>query len=189
MTTHADLMFKPQYVKAVKSADGSFCLTTHAFSQLQAAYEDYKPGVPVDYGNKSFLMANSESMFGSKGTTTMQTIGSTKMITTTLPGGQEIPQMIGPPSDEELGLEPLHAMHLCAMCGRDKKPNGRPLRICSGCKDRFYCGQPCQKKGWKYHKIVCQRPAEEMKAFLESIPVEWIVSEEGESDMPELVTA
>ncbi|KAJ7097162.1 hypothetical protein B0H15DRAFT_825041 [Mycena belliarum] len=39
----------------------------------------------------------------------------------------------------------------CAACG-----NPNDLKACSGCGQRFYCGQPCQRAHWKStHKREC----------------------------------
>ena len=42
----------------------------------------------------------------------------------------------------------------CAYCGKE----GVPLKRCSICKQTWYCGAACQKKGWKRHKKVTQTP-------------------------------
>lgn len=173
MTGPADKAFHPKYVKIVKD-QGCFFLTQKAFYQLKKAYDNYTPGVAVGYGNKSFLAANMEQMFGGKGVTTVQTVGRSKLVKTTLPNGKSIPQMIGAPCDEDLDLTPLHAMHLCAICGKKKQSDGQPLLACGGCKDRFYCSKACQKKGWKLHKVICKRPADEIKAFIDSVLPDWI---------------
>ncbi len=59
------------------------------------------------------------------------------------------------------------------MCGKAKKPDGSPLLTCSGCGDRLYCGKVCQKKHWKYHKILCTYPKDRMESFLDSIPLDF----------------
>ncbi len=41
---------------------------------------------------------------------------------------------------------------ICSNCGKEGK-----LR-CSRCQEIFYCGQECQKTGWKVHKAICFPP-------------------------------
>ncbi|GFH56903.1 hypothetical protein CTEN210_13379 [Chaetoceros tenuissimus] len=39
----------------------------------------------------------------------------------------------------------------CSFCGNS---NGKLFK-CTGCKTVHYCGRPCQKGDWKFHKLVC----------------------------------
>uniref|UniRef100_A0A7S1B3B4 MYND-type domain-containing protein n=1 Tax=Corethron hystrix TaxID=216773 RepID=A0A7S1B3B4_9STRA len=42
---------------------------------------------------------------------------------------------------------------VCATCG----VSSLNLMACSRCKEVFYCGMNCQKKGWKVHKRICKK--------------------------------
>lgn len=49
---------------------------------------------------------------------------------------------------------------ICSACnagyGRNPPPPG-PLKVCSGCKNAFYCNKACQKEHWKRkHKAECK---------------------------------
>jgi hypothetical protein len=41
-------------------------------------------------------------------------------------------------------------MPKCAICGTPTTSK------CTGCKSKFYCGEPCQSKDWHSHKKVCK---------------------------------
>ena len=51
--------------------------------------------------------------------------------------------------EKEVGLGLYSAeKYLCGFCGA-KKSNEVYLRLCSGCKNVWFCSQECSKKGWK----------------------------------------
>ncbi len=64
-------------------------------------------------------------------------------------------------------------MEVCAECGRASKIGGGSLDACNGCKERQYCSKACQKKHWRDHKVICRYPAEKMKEFMDSIPLDF----------------
>ncbi|KZV63691.1 hypothetical protein PENSPDRAFT_691418 [Peniophora sp. CONT] len=41
----------------------------------------------------------------------------------------------------------------CAQCEKDVNT----AKLCSGCKEVYYCGKECQRKHWGTHKSQCQR--------------------------------
>lgn len=140
-------------------------------TQAVLSYED---GIPYDFGNKT---KNEHFVWrylpGSS--TTVTTVGCTKLINISCSNGKVIPSIIGPPSDEELDVTPVHPYDVCASCGRSRlKFNGsETLLRCSKCKERKYCSKGCQRKNWIFHKPICSRSKEEMEAFLNDIPLDF----------------
>ncbi|VDB83291.1 unnamed protein product [Peniophora sp. CBMAI 1063] len=50
-------------------------------------------------------------------------------------------------------------MHFCASpsCPLHNKPSAEPLRICTGCRQMYYCSPACQKLDWKAgHRTKCR---------------------------------
>lgn len=168
MKESIESMQHPAYVELLKKQGPTGLLKPHARVQLKKALAEYKDGEPYNYGNKTLLEVSATGMFPGK--TTIQEFGSSKIITVTQANGSVMPQVVGPPSDEEMGLEAIYPNEVCATCGAQEAEAGRELKVCARCKDRKYCGNACQKKHWKMHKIICMRPVEEMKTFMASIP-------------------
>ena len=160
-------MQSPVYIKAIKTRSPEWVLPRLATIQIRQALASCTAGVPYDFGNKTMLEATTGSMF--PGETTLKNVGSQKIIETKTKTGMVIPQFIGPPTDDEIGLKPIYANHLCGGCGKTQKEDGKDLEWCARCKDRKYCSKGCQKKHWKVHKIICTRAAEQMAAFMQSI--------------------
>lgn len=42
-----------------------------------------------------------------------------------------------------------YSMHRCKICGKSS------TFVCSVCKVVSYCSKECQKRDWKYHKLIC----------------------------------
>ena len=51
-------------------------------------------------------------------------------------------------------------------CSRNKRPDGQPLDVCSGCERKLYCSVRCQTAAWKQggHKAECKKLAAENTA-------------------------
>lgn len=148
--------------------------TEKARLQMQDAVLGYVDGTPHDFGNKTKDEDFIGKMFPNTSSTVI-TVGATKLIVTTAPDGKVIPHIIGPPDDEELGVTPIHPYDVCASCGSDKlKANkGQKLLVCGKCKVRKYCSKACQRKHWTLHKPICSRPNEKMEKFLGRIPLDF----------------
>lgn len=158
----------------VKSKGMDVFCTPEARAQLDKATLSYVDGTPYDFGNTTMYENNFGKMFVGS-TTTTSNVGCVKFLKTILPNGKDIPQIIGPPDDEELGVTPIHPYEVCASCGGDrlKANGGEKLLVCSKCKTRQYCSKACQKKNWTLHKPICSRPKEDMETFLNSIPLDF----------------
>ena len=48
----------------------------------------------------------------------------------------------------------------CDNCGACLS-NAKTLARCGKCKVKYYCNQDCQKKGWRLHKLRCNKNVEE----------------------------
>lgn len=100
------------------------------------------------------------------------------LVKTVFPSSKIVPQIIGTPTDEEIGLQKIYPYHVCAGCGTGADEGiGKKLLICGKCKDRQYCSSAWQKKHWKLHKPICSRSKEDMEAFMSAIPLDWEESE------------
>lgn len=161
----------------------TFVRSSIANKQFKQALKVYKAGEPYQWGNTTFLEDFVGHMFAgeAKGSRVLN-MGALKLVTTTMSSGKKTVQTIGPATDEELGLAPIHAAHVCAHCGR-KDEEGERLEVCAGCRDRKYCNKECQKAHWKLHKIICSIPKDQMKGLLDAIPLDEIKS--AELDQPE----
>jgi hypothetical protein len=42
-------------------------------------------------------------------------------------------------------------------CDTCSSSTGKKMQVCSGCKQRKYCGRACQAKDWPQHKKDCQK--------------------------------
>lgn len=178
-------MQNPAYVQAVRQKNSKYALPRLANTQLKEALAQYKAGEPYDFGNTTMLEASMANMI--RGTTTIKNVGQYKVVEVKQKNGNVIPQMIGPPDDEEMGLKPIYPNHLCAACGADDKDDGKELSCCARCKDRKYCSKECQKAHWKMHKVICTKPADQMAAFMESIkPIYFGGSEGAEAAMGDI---
>ena len=156
----------------VKSKNPNAFRNPYARSQMEKAVSSYIDGTPYNFGNKSMY----ESQIGSfmvGGKTSLENVGNQKVVKLTS-NGMTVPQIIGPPTDEEIGVPPIHPYDVCAACGTDtgKENDGKLLR-CGKCRERKYCSPACQKKHWKLHKPICSREKVEMDAFMDSIPLDW----------------
>lgn len=169
-----DGMQNPAYVKIIRREQPEWALKPLANNQLKKALAEYEDGEPYDFGNKTMLEVSMGRMF--HGTTTVKDVGGHKIIEITQKNGEVIPQITGPPDDEELCLDTVYPNHLCATCGAsEKRDGGGELLACARCHDRKYCRKECQKRHWKMHKIICSRPADQMAKFMESIvPIEFL---------------
>ncbi|KAF2105335.1 hypothetical protein BDV96DRAFT_377107 [Lophiotrema nucula] len=139
-----------------------------AQKQLEQALENYRDGYPYSYGNAPFLEIMSLRNF--KPTSAKIRLSrDIKVIELTMPNGVVIPNFVGPPGDEEVGLKPVHPYHVCATCRAGEKA-GSKLLVCGGCKDRKYCSKDCQKKHWKTHKAFCKALSpSEMHGFVQGV--------------------
>lgn len=170
----------PKYQQLIKQSE--FRLKPLARAQMKKAVATYKDGEPYDFGNSpTFLEASINMMFPGK--TRITALGNSKLVEVTQTNGKVIPQIVGPPSDDEVGLKTVHANHLCAYCGAENRRDIRDgkneaLLHCGRCQDRKYCSKECQKKQWKQHKVICMRPLEQMKKFMDSIPLD--LADEGD---------
>ena len=45
----------------------------------------------------------------------------------------------------------------CNKCKSKIGEGGKKLKLCSGCKDVYYCSIECQKSNWKEHKPLCKK--------------------------------
>ena len=162
----------PAYQSLANKRQPRAALKPKAMVQMKTAVATYEDGKPYNYGNKTFLEFMQTSMFPGKASPLID-VGSSKLIKMTQANGMVIPQLIGPRSDEELGLTPIYPNHVCAACGSKEGQGGAELSVCARCIDRKFCGKACQKQHWKAHKIICTRPAEQMKAFMDSIPLDF----------------
>lgn len=173
---HLELMMQPAYARHMKEKNPNGAMTTRARLQLKEALSAYRPGTRYSYSNKTFLEASMSRMLPIKGAKVDRVFeaGSSKIIVMKLPNGQTLPQVIGPPSDEEVGQTPIHPNHVCGGCGEAQGEKGGELQVCSRCRDRKFCSRECQKKAWKTHKIICSQPAARMSAFLDSIPLDFV---------------
>ena len=170
-----ETMQNPKYVQALRKqpvkSSGFLAFSPAARAQLKKAVNSYQNGTPYDFGNKHVYAAMASEIIPGAQSTTMN-VGCQKFIKTKLPGGKMIPQIIGAPTDEELGLPRIHPYHVCAACGAEKANYGKDdgdLMVCARCHDRKYCSKTCQKKHWKLHRIICTIPAEQMEEFLQSV--------------------
>ena len=48
-----------------------------------------------------------------------------------------------------------HGDRTCSNCGVKGNPMV-PLKACTGCKQAYYCGRPCQRAHWSLHKKACR---------------------------------
>ena len=162
-------MVTPAYQLHTEKVGAPAFRTAIARGQMKQAIISYKAGTPYSFGNAS---RNATEMTGkiTNATAKMIEIGNTKVTITILPSGDLIPQIIGPPNDESLGVQPIHPIDVCAGCGKDE---GDRLMLCASCKDRRYCSKECQKKHWKLHKPICSRPKAAMDKFLDSVPLDF----------------
>ena len=167
MREKMDKMQNPAYIKVVKEKQSGWALKPLANIQLKKALAEYEDGKPYDFGNTTMLEASMTRMFPGKATT--KEIGHRKLIEITQKNGKVIPQIVGPPADDEIGLKHLYPNHVCATCGASEKKDGGELLACGRCQDRKYCSKECQKRHWKMHKIICMRPADQMAKFMQSI--------------------
>jgi len=102
----------------------------------------------------------------------MKVYGCAKLLKIITPNGTGIFKHVLPPPDPILGLTPIYSSDLCAACGKETKDDGSALDVCTGCRDRRYCGKECQKKHWKFHKIICKW--DNMDAFMDKIPLDFV---------------
>ncbi len=200
ITKHCAHNFDDAFVAEMNKQDPKYALTTLAFTQLKEAYFAYTPGIPANCGNETMLETlYKKTMLRANITVppavlTVTTFGTCKVFKTTLPPmtvtsgppNDEYPEgqpcllpyganvgtdILGPPGDDDLGIQPVWLMHLCAACGQEKKRDGTPLDVCKGCGKRKFCSELCEKRHWNIHKVVCEYPKEEMKKFLDSVPI------------------
>ena len=157
------------YQEHVKTIDPSQALTPLARAPMKKVFANYKVGVPYDFGNKTFLDNLVGNVLPGLVAST-EDVGGLKSFESTLSGGNPVASMLGPPSDEEMGLTPIYSNAICATCGAANKGDGSKLDSCGGCGPRKYCSKQCQKKHWKFHKGICKQPKERMDQFVESVP-------------------
>ena len=152
--------------RATKSA---WQLKPLARAQMKKAVAEYKNGEPYDFGSKTWLVTMITSMV--PGTvTSIDDVNGIKVVNMIMRiGGKKAANIVGPPTDKELGVQPIYPVHVCAACGASKKPDGGPLLVCGGCHERKYCDTTCQGLHLKAHNTICKRPADEMEAFMKSI--------------------
>ena len=164
----------PQYQQLVKERQSEWTLKPLARVQMKKAIANYKDDEPYDFGNKTHLEHSLTMMFPGK-TSRVKNVGATKIVEIQQADGKKpLTQVVGPPTDEEMGMVAMYPNHLCATCGADKKQDGEDLMACARCHDRKYCSKECQRKHWKKHKVICMRPKEEMEKFMESIPLDFV---------------
>jgi len=163
----------PSYLQHVKKVAPMYQRSALAMQQLRTALAQHENGVSYDFGNKTFLEDCTASMFGSKAKTSLTDLGYAKLVEIKI-GSKTIPQIIGPPCDEEEGYENarIYPANVCANCGSSSAASGegQPLMMCARCHDRSYCSKECQKKHWKLHKIICTIPQHEMATFMLLLP-------------------
>jgi hypothetical protein len=44
----------------------------------------------------------------------------------------------------------------CVVCNEENPSNRKHFKQCTQCKVTRYCGQECQRKDWKRHKVFCK---------------------------------
>ena len=56
-------------------------------------------------------------------------------------------------------------LRACSLCGA-QEPFPHKFRRCGRCKSVRYCGEACQRRAWKEHKLVCGKVPEDMASVV-----------------------
>ncbi|KAK3651627.1 hypothetical protein LTR56_004356 [Elasticomyces elasticus] len=158
----------------------------HPFArkQVQKALQEYIQGTKYDFGNETMDETTIKSTLGlrkAKFKTTFDrvfrhiTIVSFEGETPNQKLYNEVGSIIataGPPENINMafsapqghvivGRNTTWQYNVCGGCGKQES-TAAMLSACGGCKARKYCSRACQKKNFKYHKVVCSRSEEVM---------------------------
>ena len=70
------------------------------------------------------------------------------------------------PEDESLAdmLEQLQLERVCDGCGASARDEGVRLRVCTRCRQAFFCSQACLERSYERHKPDCTRLRAQRKA-------------------------
>ena len=70
------------------------------------------------------------------------------------------------PENESLAgmLEDLKLARVCDGCGASARDEGVRLRVCTRCRQAFFCSQACLERSYKRHKPDCTRLRAQRKA-------------------------
>ena len=70
------------------------------------------------------------------------------------------------PENEGLAgmLENLKLMRVCDGCGASARDEGVRLRVCTRCRQAFFCSQACLERSYERHKPDCTRLRAQRKA-------------------------
>ena len=70
------------------------------------------------------------------------------------------------PENEDLAgmLENLKLVRVCDGCGASARDEGVRLRVCTRCRQAFFCSQACLERSYERHKPDCTRLRAQRKA-------------------------
>ncbi|KAK4894490.1 hypothetical protein LTR27_007376 [Elasticomyces elasticus] len=189
------VLFSLELTRPVQLKDPAAHTHPLARQQMQKALLDFVQGTPYDFGNETMDESRLKRMLGLRKTKLSTHLDRVFRETTVVSFEGETPNEIydgvedvlataGPPENVNMGFnvppggKPDHTTtwqyNVCGGCGK-KESAAMGLLLCGRCKERKYCSKECQKRNFKYHKVVCSRPEEvmaELKGCLkEGVPI------------------